>query len=297
MDIKYKMFPYPVLAYFSDDYVNSTFDSLVESSIDGYNLRLDFTATLKNKQLQELIEAEKAAFVLHLECAQTGYRKVVQSFSKIANVEISYKDVRGRLEICPFIVSLTNIENYQNENFHSDYAGMTFNIEVGSVMAVGRQNVANVEKEIDDLSQVPSVFSIIKSLDPNQTFMNVDISNKKILIELPEKDHGYFALINKVPALQAALNSMVVVPALVYVFEEIKNTKWEDRFTDYDGLTWYRSIRKVLLERFSINIESREFNAENTVALAQRIIHEPIHEGLSALLAIEQDSDEGGASE
>ena len=297
MDIKYKMFPYPVLAYFSDDYKNSAFEVLAQTSANGYNLRLDFTATLKNKQLQALIDEGKAAFVYHLECAQTGFRTVVQTDSKIASTEISYKDVCGRLQICPFIVAITNIENYTNEAFHEDYAGLTFNIEVGCVMAVGRQMNADVEKMIDDLSHVPSVFSIIKTLNQDQTYMNVDMTGKKIIIELPEKDYQNFAVINRVPALQAALNSMVIIPALVYVFEEIHRLSPEERYTSYDEQGWYRSIRKVLFDKFGCNIESEEFNSKNMVELAQRIINEPIHEGLTALLGIDPDNDDGGGNE
>ena len=164
-------------------------------------------------------------------------------------------------------------------------------------MAVGRQINADIEKEIDDLSHVPSIFTIIKCLDPNQTYMNIDSDRNKITIELPIEDYENFALIHKEPSLQAALHSMVIVPALIYVFEEIRHTRHDDRYSNYNEQGWYRSLRKVLSsEKFNIDIESEDFNSQNMVALAQRVINEPLHEGLTVLLGIERDNDEGGGN-
>ena len=46
MEIKYKLYPYPVLSSYSDDYKNGSFDATIDVVRDGYNYRLDFLATL-----------------------------------------------------------------------------------------------------------------------------------------------------------------------------------------------------------------------------------------------------------
>ena len=43
-------------------------------SRDGYDLRIDFLATLTCQSLQDCIKQGTAKFVYHLECAQTGFR-------------------------------------------------------------------------------------------------------------------------------------------------------------------------------------------------------------------------------
>lgn len=69
MEIKYKLYPYPVLSSYSDDYKQGVFETNTDIVRDGYNLRVDFMATLTSTSLKELIRAGKAKYVYHLECA------------------------------------------------------------------------------------------------------------------------------------------------------------------------------------------------------------------------------------
>lgn len=46
MEIKYKLYPYPVLSSYSNDYGNGAFDVAIDIVRDGYDLRIDFLATL-----------------------------------------------------------------------------------------------------------------------------------------------------------------------------------------------------------------------------------------------------------
>ena len=71
------MYPYPVLAYYSDDYKDGSFDTTIDLQKDGYNIRIDFMASLTNEGLKKLIHDGQARYVYHLECAQTGFREVV----------------------------------------------------------------------------------------------------------------------------------------------------------------------------------------------------------------------------
>ena len=74
MEIRYKLYPYPVLAYYSDDYKDGSFDTTIDLQKDGYNIRIDFMASLTNEGLKKLIHDGQAQYVYHLECAQTGFR-------------------------------------------------------------------------------------------------------------------------------------------------------------------------------------------------------------------------------
>lgn len=56
MEIRYKLYPYPVLAYYSDDYKDGSFDTTIDLQKDGYNIRIDFMASLTNEGLKKLIQ-------------------------------------------------------------------------------------------------------------------------------------------------------------------------------------------------------------------------------------------------
>ncbi len=135
MEIRYKLYPYPVLAYYSDDYKDGSFDTTIDLQKDGYNIRIDFMASLTNEGLKKLIEDGQAQYVYHLECAQTGFREVVTTEKVSESYMLSDKKICGKLQICPFIVATQDITGYSNPGFHDDYSGATFDIEAGCVFS------------------------------------------------------------------------------------------------------------------------------------------------------------------
>lgn len=100
MEIRYKLYPYPVLAYYSDDYKDGSFDTTIDLQKDGYNIRIDFMASLTNEGLKKLIHDGQARYVYHLECAQTGFREVVTTEKVAESRMLSDKKICGKLQIC-----------------------------------------------------------------------------------------------------------------------------------------------------------------------------------------------------
>lgn len=282
MDIRYRIYPYPVLADYLDDYINSQFDTLIDPVKDGYNIKISFFAETNNSELIHYLSQGRAQFVYHLECAQTGFRTFVQTNSNEITHTISDKNLRGRLQICPFIVAAEDIPNYVNASFHEDYRGFKFNIEAGCIMAVGKQVNINIDKEINDLSNTPSVFSIIKNADETALGMVVDMDHTKIVIKLPEKDYYNYKSVKDEPAVQPILNSMVVIPALTYVLEELNLRTSNERF-EYSSYGWYRAIKKALASNFKCDIECDQFSSLNMLETAQKLINIPLSDALQAL--------------
>ena len=144
MEIKYKLYPYPVLSSYSNDYGTGDFDVTIDIVRDGYDLRIDFLATLTCQSLQDCIKQGVAKYVYHLECAQTGFRTVIQT-EKVSEVyTLLNKVVNGKLQICPFIVAVDDLKSYTSPDFHEDYQGVAFDIEAGCVMAVGKMVTVDI---------------------------------------------------------------------------------------------------------------------------------------------------------
>ena len=182
MDIRYKLYPYPVLSNYSDDYINSSFDSAIEVKREGYNIVISVVSEIKNPELEALIKEGKAAFVYHLECAQTGYRTVISTANTDKLVSISEDKVCGRLQICPFIVACADIPDYVNSCFNEDYRGYKFQIEAGCVMAVGKQVNCDIDKERNDLVSAKSIFVVTKIVfkdNPCQSYEDFVIAQMK----------------------------------------------------------------------------------------------------------------------
>lgn len=282
MEIRSKLYPYPVLSYYSDDYVDSNFDTIIDSKRDGYSFRLDFLAEINNEVISSLLACGKVKIVYHLECAQTGYRVAISTEKNEFSYIIEDKMVNGRLQVCPFIVANTDIPDYVNPNFHEDYRGFRFNIEEGCIMAVGKQVNINIDKNINDLSSMPSVVSIRKNADELALGMVVDFDQNKILVKLPEREFINYMSLSGQPLIQKVLNALVVIPALIFVLEEVSKRDPGDRY-EYDSYAWYRTIKKALANRFSCDIESEEFSERNMIELAQKLINIPLSDALQTL--------------
>lgn len=275
MDIRYKLYPYPVLSYFSDDYSDCYFETAIDAEKDGYALKVTCLGETDNIELLKAITDGKAKYVYHLECAQTGFREVVSTSHKETIRIIPDKNLNGRLQVCPFIVATTDLLGYVNESFHEDYSGFKFNIESGCVLAIGKQVNFDIEKEINDLANTPSVFSIIKNSDDSILEMLVDIHQNKIIIKLPEADYLNLKSLRSNFGVQPVINSLTVVPALLYALEEVvrKNPTERDEFSIY---AWYRAVRKALKHNFLCDIGSNEFSEQNMLSLAQKLINIPL---------------------
>lgn len=291
MDIKYKLYPYPVLTDFSDDYIESTFESLVDVSKEGYNIKFDFIAETDNIQINELINVGKAEFVFHLECAQSGFRKVVRFQENEFSYLVSEKNLNGKLQICSFIIATENIHKYTNNSLNDDYKGFVFEIEQGCVMAVGKQTNVDIEKEINDFINTPSIFSIVKNADETVTNMLVDMHRDRITIKLHENDYYNYKSIRSNVTYQPLLNSLIIIPALIYILGEIKNMKFED-LRDLEDLRWYRALKKAL-RKFNCDINSNGLSTIDIFEIAQKLINVPITESLSALaIGYREEEDE-----
>ena len=280
MEIKYKLYPYPVLSPYSNDYKEGIFQPTIDIVRDGYNLRIDFVASLTSKSLLECIRTGVAKYVYHIECAQTGFRTVVQT-DKVSEVyTLLSKSVNGKLQICPCVVAVKDITGYSSPEFHDDYKGLSFDIEAGCVMAVGKMYTVDITKDIDDLANTPSIFNITRNPDPSCKQMLVDMSQRKIIIKLPMNDFYSYKALSTTPQAQAILNSLTVVPALVYVLEELRAMSPQERSENSDTL-WYKVLSKALLTQFDCDIEDEAFDTLNFMILAQKLINDPLSDAFA----------------
>ncbi len=291
MDIRYKLYPYPVLTYYSDDYVGSVFDTAVEISKSGYDLHISFLTALDNKELTSLIESGKACFVYHMECAQTGFRTVVKTSDTEFLKVIPDKNICGKLKICPFIVALEDISDYVSNSFNDDYRGYKFQIECGCVMAVGKQINFDIEKNNNDLASAKSIFVITKDADPNALEMSIDIERPKITIKLPETDYFRYKNMSEAQDVQDTLNCMLIIPALIYVLEEVTHCLPDERYENYSSYNWYKSIKRALKKHFKRDLEQEEFHPSEIILYAQKLIKSPLSASLE-YLALGRDSGE-----
>src|SRR5262249_7575003 len=115
MQVKPRAYPHPVLSYFNDDIVGSQFQSTVAVKGTKTAYFLDVTAKTSKKDLVAMIQAGKAQYAVHVECALTRYRSLFAGSAERFNFEIPAVSIDGRVDVCSFVLALDDVPAYSNK--------------------------------------------------------------------------------------------------------------------------------------------------------------------------------------
>lgn len=293
MDIRSdKLYPYPVLAEFLDDYKdNKAFYAKMSYVHEGYQHQVTILTTLTDERLNKLISEGKATYTYHVECNQTGFRKRYNTDEKEFVITLSNKFVRGKVQVCAFITAKSDLHAWSNPSFDDDYKGMSFDIGEGSILAINSEQLnLNISDSIDNLADIPSIFNIIQNKNEKERSIQVDESGDKISVILPFNEFLVFKTLNANINMQPVLYSMTLVPALVYVLDTIKNMSQNDR-EDYEAqYPWYRSVKKTLKKNFDLDLNNgRDLEKLNSVKIAQELIGGPFVDAIAVLSASDEE--------
>jgi hypothetical protein len=287
MQLRNKYYPYPVIVEGGGYYENSSFATDLKQEMDGYNVKLTLSSDLQDDRLNEMVNQGTVIYAYHIECPQTCYRRVVKSHNNSVDIILKDTDVNGVVQICSFLVADTDIEKYTNESFSADYRGWKFNIEKGCILAIGNQYNIRVNKIRDDLANTSSIFSIVPNKDQSESNILVDWGQQKIVIKLPELTYQQYYNVQNYVDIQPLMHSMVIVPALVFIFSELKTI---DDLEGMEYYRWYRSLRKAC-EAIGVTLNVESVKKLDSLKVAQQLLNSPI------VKAVEYSAMGGGVHE
>lgn len=287
MDIKYKLYPHPVLTRDTDDYINSTFRFNVLAEKGIRELRFHFDMELKNDGMRALIKEGSAEFLVHIECPKTCYRIIVKSEEDSFGKRIPERQLNGKVAICAFVVAKKDLPAYTNTDLDPDYGGASFFIDKGSILAVGGQYDLDVIKDTEELEKISSIFTICRYAADTDESMKIDIDGEKIVIALSDRGFQDHRMLTAMPGLLPVFHAMIIVPALIYVFE----TLYREGIAEYEDRRWYTAVKKALA-RQEVILDRDTLEDIPSYELAQRLMDLPVSRALDALVMID-DSEEG----
>ncbi len=290
MLIRHKYYPYPVVAEGNDSYVDTTFTSDVDVIKEGYNIKFSLKADINNDMLNELISEGKAAFVHHIECPQTCYRKAIET-DETEKIFIEHESkLNGTVQICSMIIAISDINGYKNQSFSSDYKGFGFNIEKGCLMGIGKQINIDINKEKENLENTSSIFSIIPILDPEETMIHVETrDSKKITIHIPQKTYNRYRNLSRNLEIQPVMHSMIIIPALIQVFNELKSSGSE--LYMYEEYKWFKALKKAC-KKHEITLDENGIKSIEPYRVAQLLMDTPTIKALKFLSECNGGDDE-----
>ena len=287
MDIRSRLYPYPVLSKGTDDYVNSSFGFVLNVTKGLRELVFSVNMELDNDMLSDMILKGEAEYIIHIECPYTSYREALCFSGSEYSRHILEKDLNGNVSVCGFIVAKKDIKCYSNTSFNEDYCGLSFDIERGSILAVGGQYNITVTKDIEELSKIPSIFSICRCAVDTDESMKIDIDGEKIAINLCNDSFQNYKVVSASPMFLPVFHSMLIMPALIYVFETLRREGSEY----YESRRWYKAIKKTL-EKQGIELTEDSLTMHPSFELAQKLLDLPVNKAFSALASIDDEEDE-----
>lgn len=289
MKIKERHYPHPVLWQNSDDFFDTTFttDLSVDSSRDGYTLNTDFSTT--SGYLRELVSTLTASYAIHVECSSTRYREIFLFNRSRESFIIPSNLIDGKVEVCTFILANEYIPKYRDRQFHPDFEDISFEVWKGDVLAVGDELTFDADLVHDPLRKVPSIFSVQKSTSKEP--MEVSAIGNKIVISLSSDNFDKYNALKNAESIQPVLSSLVIVPALVYVLEDLKAYSEEDLEQLEDESRWFRVLKRKLKDDFDLEISNISSSNESTLLLAQKLIGDPVTAALGSLYDVESDNE------
>lgn len=289
MEIKYKLYPYPVLWDKNDDYKKpSKFSVEVDPKEDFKNIKLKINFLLKDKEIEKLIKENKAEYVVHIEGSSTYFREIISTKETEINYDLKDRDILGRLQVNFFILAKQDIKDYRNDNFNEDYSSETFNLKKGNIIAIADGYRFDIEKNDDELGKISLIFSICKKETVEQTGMTIDMGYEKIRIGLNITDYVNYSQLSQNPNKVDSANSVIIFPALIYIFEQLKKDFNE---TDYTEYKWFRALENIF-KKSGQKLNKELLENEISIDLAQRVLNYPIERAFNSLTNEDEGDDE-----
>lgn len=284
MNITKRLYTYPVLSEERNDYQNSKFDASVNYKMNGVNsLHMEFNIEMDNLDLQSLIVSGQAEYVIHIECSNTSYRTTIHSITELVEKDIPIGMVSEKIEVVALIVSKSEIKGLKVKDWVDDYQDIPFDLSKGSILAYKNIPTFSVIKNYEELSSASSIFKVYKRITKEPKPMEVDLDSTQIGIGLGLQEFEIYSKFCDKVQFQPLLNTMVVFPALVYVFEELKQ---DEGIENNDSKKWFISLSKAY-EKRGINLENEiRSNEKTSIKLAQEAMELPLTLALKTLLDI-----------
>jgi len=283
MEIKNRLFPYPVLCGETDDY-NESSEFILEPHIKEtlHELLLEYDYLVKCNSLEKVLRKGEAEYVLHIECSTTCFRIALKSPVPHIEYRLPKSRVSGEISLVAMIVAKKDIHQYPPSELNEDYAEEIISFKKGSILAYQNLPSVYLSKKTEELANNESFFTVIKQtgLDPNEIRpLTFNLHSDKIQVMVDEKTYEAFVRYQHSKSIAMA---MLVLPALVFMVTEVGENP--DSYLRYQ---WYQRIDKYYHSHgidFANEVLRRD---DNPVNIAQEMLQNPVSKAYRELYALE----------
>ena len=283
MEIKNRLFPYPVLCGDTDDYISSTEFALEPSITETvHELLFEYDYLISCDSIETLLRNGQAEYVLHIECSSCAFRIALKSKVPHISYRLPKSRVTGEINLVAMIIARVDIPFYSSADLNEDYLGENISFKKGSILAYQNLPSVFISKRTEGLANNESFFSIIKmpSLDPEEIKpLAFNLNDDKIKILVDERTYESYV---KYQHSHFVAMAMLVLPALTYMIAEIRDNP--DLFEKY---IWFQKIKQYYKVQGIDFVSEILLKDDNPVYIAQEMLQNPISHAYRELYALE----------
>ena len=283
MNIKNRLFPYPVLCGETDDYLDSA-NFVLESDITetAHELLLKYDYIVHCNSLETVIRKGEAEYVLHVECSTTSFRIALKSTVPHIEYRLPKARVNGEINLVAMLVAKKDINSYDSDELNEDYEGERISFKKGSILAFQNLPPIFVSKKVENLANNESFFSVVKqqSVDPNEVRpLSFNLRNDKIQVLVDERTYESFVRYQHSTSIAMA---MLLLPALSFMVTEVSDDP--DSYRNYQ---WFLRMSKFYRSYGKDFVEDILRKEDNPVNIAQEMLQNPVSKAYRELFALE----------
>jgi hypothetical protein len=279
-------FPYPLISNHTDDYNNKKFEISTTPQTDVKKWVFQNKVLLEDEALRKLIQEEAAKYLIRIESKQLGFKEVFESFLDEFEYEIKLKDVSKRVWIHSYIIANRDLK-LSSINFHSDYAGQTFNLKKGEILGEAETRSFIPEDDSEEFKDIGSIIKIVKTRDKEVGPISVGIDSEDIIIYLSKEDHKKYLNLKNTDH-DSLLISMIVIPSLMEVLDNIHQYVDEGNLSEIEDRKWY----KVLIKKIQSLGYSEDPNQwDSKLEVIQKIIDNQISKAMYVLSNVDDEEE------
>lgn len=287
MRIGRKLFPYPILNNNPslNGYEKTTFSLNINVIQEKNDFVLKQTSINTNNEIiLEMIEDGLLGATVIVECSSTIYRAEFEISNKPEDIRIPIFLLREKVTISSFIYCKKTIKDFYSSDFQDDYKPYKFDLDQYTIVAADDGITINVDYEEEESKKISSIFLIINNDETENGIMKVDVTSKKIIINLSKFNFDtYHGLKNNV-VYKDVFFSLLAVPALIYALGKIKESEESDLDQIRNDYLWFNSIEKAYERIYKTKLTEDKYGELSSLEFAQEVLDNPTTKSMQDLM-------------
>ena len=225
-----RMFPYPLLAPWTEDYEQSSFGVEVPEAVlnNGRQVKVDLVFRLYSDTLRGFIDKDQAGYAVEISCPRTFVRST-HTAPEQYTLLLDASEYDEELLLTPYVASKQDIEGFRSTEHAPEWRAHRprgFTVPTAGILAVGNTTRITLED-----SAISSVIDLVSSPSVPEGMFTVELDDERIKIHIPEAAKEKIEAIRnrrtsvEFAALYPGLYLHAVAEGLRNLFE-YKNTRW-----------------------------------------------------------------------